>query len=341
VPPTRYAIDEPAGRIRGVTPGSLPAGATFEIQYKYEVIAASNRLNNEDDNPVFDGIRLFLQDVLLTVDSVNSGWVVKGNTNVGAVTRRSQAFPTLPYRPAPIDVQVRWNKTDTLANGKWAFPGDTLYNQNNRRVVVCPFKVVNVIDTSSLKILVNRALTDSMWRPGREINILTPPKYAGGASNAIMMEINFTAPLGTPLVLPTEGDIYEGKSSKPFAEGDQYAFTTKSSRYEPATAQSMLDRIYVVPNPYVAYSNLEEPGNTPTARGEHELQFRNLPPQCTIRIYTLTGELVDTIEKNDTRSHVPWAILSNEGQRLAYGVYIYHVDVPGVGEKIGRLALIK
>ena len=30
-----------------------------------------------------------------------------------------------------------------------------------------------------------------------------------------------------------------------------------------------------------------------------------------------------------------------EGQRLAYGVYIYHVDIPGVGEKIGRFALIK
>jgi hypothetical protein len=38
---------------------------------------------------------------------------------------------------------------------------------------------------------------------------------------------------------------------------------------------------------------------------------------------------------------VNWSILSYEGQRLAYGVYIYHVDVPGVGEKIGRFALIK
>jgi hypothetical protein len=51
--------------------------------------------------------------------------------------------------------------------------------------------------------------------------------------------------------------------------------------------------------------------------------------------------LIDTIEKDDLNSFSEWNILSYEGQRLAYGVFIYHVDVPGVGEKIGRFALIK
>jgi hypothetical protein len=34
-------------------------------------------------------------------------------------------------------------------------------------------------------------------------------------------------------------------------------------------------------------------------------------------------------------------LLSNEGQRVAYGIYIYHVDAPEVGEFIGRIAVIK
>ncbi|MDX1702010.1 MAG: hypothetical protein R3250_15395, partial [Melioribacteraceae bacterium] len=71
------------------------------------------------------------------------------------------------------------------------------------------------------------------------------------------------------------------------------------------------------------------------------LQFRNLPPRCTIRIYTLTGELVDTIEKDDNGSIAYWNLLSSEGMRISYGVYIFHVDVPGVGEKIGRFGVIK
>ena len=33
-------------------------------------------------------------------------------------------------------------------------------------------------DTSKMRILVDKALTDSMWRPGREIVFVTPPKYA-------------------------------------------------------------------------------------------------------------------------------------------------------------------
>jgi hypothetical protein len=55
----------------------------------------------------------------------------------------------------------------------------------------------------------------------------------------------------------------------------------------------------------------------------------------------MVGELVDTIVKNDANGFAEWNILSYEGQRLAYGVYIFHVDAPGVGQKIGRFALIK
>ena len=88
----------------------------------------------------------------------------------------------------------------------------------------------------------------------------------------------------------------------------------------------------------VHQKNLEE---LATKRGERELQFRNLPPDCTIRIFTLTGELVDKIEKNDNGSIASWNLLSSEGMRISYGVYIYHVDIPGVGEKIGRFAVIK
>ncbi len=99
--------------------------------------------------------------------------------------------------------------------------------------------------------------------------------------------------------------------------------------------------IYVVPNPYVAYSTSEEPGRSTTLRGDRDLQFRNLPPKCTIRIYTLLGELVQTIEKDDLTSLAHWDLLSNEGQRIAYGIYIYHVDAPEVGEFIGRIAVIK
>ena len=156
-----------------------------------------------------------------------------------------------------------------------------------------------------------------------------------------MLSVTYSAPAGEALALPTQGNVFEVKTTKPFAAGDQYSFTSTSSKFDAAEATNALDRIRVVPNPYVGYSDVELPGVSSIRRGENRLQFRNLPPKCTIRIYSLVGELVDTIVKDDSNSYADWRILSYEGQRLAYGVYIYHVDVPGVGEKIGRLALIK
>ena len=192
-----------------------------------------------------------------------------------------------------------------------------------------------------MRILVDKA-TDSIWRPGREIVIVTPPKYEPKQNNPlpVLVGIMFLQPAGTP-ALPTQGDVFAVKTSKPFADRDAYTFTTRAVRFDVPTAKSVLDRIYVVPNPYVAYSTLEMPSTITTSRGDRKLQFRNLPPQCTIRIYTMVGELVDTIVKNDNNSYANWDLLSYEGQRIAYGIYLYHVDVPGVGEKIGRFAVIK
>jgi hypothetical protein len=198
-----------------------------------------------------------------------------------------------------------------------------------------------VTDSVAVRVLVANS-TDSVWRPGREMVFITPQKYSPSqAPLPVMGALNLTVPSGEVPVYPAQGNIFEFRATKPFQAGDLYRFTTTVARYEPASVQSQLDRIYVVPNPYVVYSDLETPGSTSTKRGQNVLQFRNLPPRCTIRIYTLTGELVDTIHKDDALSYATWNILSYEGQRLAYGVYIFHVDVPGVGEKIGRFGLIK
>jgi len=348
VDPSRYAVDSVGGRIRGRLPGNLPTDRSFAVQYRYNPVFGSASLASQDDNATFDGVRVYVQDAPLGLDtlggSTSSGWRVAAATNLVGKVQLSTALPVAPFRPAPIDFQILWNKTDTTAGGKWAFPGDTLLNNSARKVVVCPFRIVNITDTSKARILVNGAASDSIWRPGREIVIVTPPKYSPSQSPLpVHAAVMFSAPgNGTPLVLPTQGDIFDVRTTKPFAAGDKYSFTTSSSKFDPAAGPgSILDRISVVPNPYVAFSNVESIGSDATRRGEYRLQFRNLPPKCTIRIFTMVGELVDTIVKDDNTSMATWNLLSYEGQRIAYGVYLYHVDAPGVGEKIGRFAVIK
>ena len=36
-----------------------------------------------------------------------------------------------------------------------------------------------------------------------------------------------------------------------------------------------------------------------------------------------------------------WDLTTKDNFPLAYGVYIFHVDAPGIGEKLGRFAVIK
>jgi len=142
-------------------------------------------------------------------------------------------------------------------------------------------------------------------------------------------------------ILPTEGDVFLVFSNKNFGDGDQYSFTTKAGYVKSETTSKVLDNIFVVPNPYVVFSEGELPDPDVTRRGERRLEFRNLPNKCTIRIYTINGELVKQIDKDNLDSYANWNLLSFEGQSIAYGIYIYHVDAPGIGTKIGRLAVIK
>jgi hypothetical protein len=64
---------------------------------------------------------------------------------------------------------------------------------------------------------------------------------------------------------------------------------------------------------------------------------------CTIRIYTISGKLVKTLEHSGSISdgQESWDLISKDDMEIAYGVYVFHVDAPGIGEQIGKFAIIK
>ncbi len=96
-----------------------------------------------------------------------------------------------------------------------------------------------------------------------------------------------------------------------------------------ATAKDALSLINVVPNPYYGHSAYEK------QRIDNYIKIVNLPPQCTIRIYTVNGTLVRTLKKDtDVTTDVLWDLKNSKNISIASGLYIIHVDVPGVGEKI-------
>ncbi|MCK5086765.1 MAG: hypothetical protein KAQ90_04545, partial [Melioribacteraceae bacterium] len=375
VDPSKYIINEGFGKIRGAANGDLPLGEVFTITYNNFPVYKSALIDDEDANPVFDGQRLFVQNHALDLDVENSDWNDDANPDINIrdslLWSPSNADyignPHVQYR---ADWEVRWLDLDTLEDGTWANIGDSALAAPSLALAGAPFNLVNISEIDAEgnyvkgEFLIDETKSSStasngQWDWGEPI--LLRPTDAQGATVSYYVQFSLkkdsviiteeviddtTSIFDTTIVsfdpiLPEEGDIYTVRTKKPFEAGDLYEYNTKSASYSSQEAKNDLDNIYVVPNPYVAFSIAEEPGRTPDKRGDRLLQFRNLPPECTIRIYTITGELVETINKNDFTSMATWDLLSFEGQRVAYGVYVYHIDVPGVGEKIGRIAVIK
>ena len=105
-----------------------------------------------------------------------------------------------------------------------------------------------------------------------------------------------------------------------------------------------LDDIRVVPNPYVDHEymarwNLEPDEADPT--GE-KLCFQNLPRDAEVRIFSLGGELVQTLypDADTDGGDACWNMISRNNQIVVSGVYLYHVDSP-IGEQVGKFVIIK
>lgn len=93
-------------------------------------------------------------------------------------------------------------------------------------------------------------------------------------------------------------------------------------------AEDALALINVVPNPYYAYSQYEE------SRLDNRVKITNLPDICTVRIYTVNGTLIRTYQKDSPITSIDWDLKNQANVPIAGGVYLIHVDVPDVGEKV-------
>ncbi len=117
------------------------------------------------------------------------------------------------------------------------------------------------------------------------------------------------------------------------ASGSTRPRRSSSSR----TRSPTWSRTRTSPRPRSSPSGSRRPG-----RGPRRIEFRAIPANATVRIYTVTGDLVQTLRHDGlTTGMVPWDLRSKDNLEVAPGLYIFHVDAPDVGESVGRFAIIK
>jgi hypothetical protein len=110
-----------------------------------------------------------------------------------------------------------------------------------------------------------------------------------------------------------------------------YEFSTtdlKTTINDQEVAKTSLDLINIVPNPYYGYSAYEK------AAVDNIVKITNLPKQCTINIYSLNGNLIRNFRKADQSTSLDWDLKNQALIPIASGMYIIHIDVPNVGEKV-------
>jgi len=130
-------------------------------------------------------------------------------------------------------------------------------------------------------------------------------------------------------------------------------------------ATSDMDKIVVVPNPYVGQSKFDGRRDK-DEKGDRSrrIWFANLPERCTIKIFTLAVDLVDTIDHegddlediisvskaasangyaaNAASGIASWDLLSKYDQIIAPGIYLFSVKDKDSGEiKVGKFVIIK
>ena len=91
-------------------------------------------------------------------------------------------------------------------------------------------------------------------------------------------------------------------------------------------AQSALDSIRVVPNPYYAYSDYE------TTQLDNRVKITNLPEKCTITIMTSGGRIIRTLKKDNTDTYLDWDLKNSANISVSGGMYIIHISAEGIGE---------
>ncbi len=140
---------------------------------------------------------------------------------------------------------------------------------------------------------------------------------------------------------PKAGDYFVAKVRKPFTSRDVFEFTTRGQRIEADLVN--LDDIRVVPNPYVVTNSWEPRNPYSNGRGPRVMQFTHLPPQCTIKIFNIRGQLVRELNHNSsiTNGAKEWDMQTKDQLDVSYGIYIYHIDAGEYGTKIGKFAVIK
>ncbi|MBL7959685.1 hypothetical protein JNL27_05530 [bacterium] len=190
-------------------------------------------------------------------------------------------------------------------------------------------------------------------------NVIASPAYDRVLGRQVFVGWNLgETTTGGPYVapLPEVGTIFRVNTTKPNNISDIFSFTATGNTVTTAKKdlKKGLKNIKVVPNPFYIFSSFDTPY-------DRIVKFMNLPASCTIRIFTVAGDLVRTIyhnassnndrvdtdpfnEKTDagdlSTSTERWDLKTANGRYAASGIYFAVIET-SYGKVFVKFAIIQ
>jgi hypothetical protein len=309
------------------------------------VVPLTRLLTAATQTPFTQGfVATISNDPFVVVDQSRTGWETGSSNLVTQVGFDSRFAPAYQARRVnyPSDFEIRFTDPGL---GDTSFPQDgfsagipsniivknVTENVDHIQFIFRDENGNNLFDAGDALFIV---YGDSAGKPATDFSL--------ASKSWSLTLLQDTAIAASKQRTPQPGDVFRIATHKPFRTGEYFEFTTQGPTLDQTVAKSDLKHVAVVPNPYVGAAAWE-PASTTVGRGPRLVYFIHLPHQCTIRIYTISGHFVKELYHSSTidDGQEPWNLVSRDGMDIAFGVYVYQVDAPGLGASIGKFAVIK
>ncbi|RKZ01716.1 MAG: hypothetical protein DRQ10_01520, partial [Candidatus Hydrothermota bacterium] len=233
------------------------------------LISQNRYIHGEDAGPIFDGIRLIITNDSLLPDTAY--WTSRTSTTFEPVV--DFAPRAMPY---PADYEIEFGT-----------PGDTLgWVYYSGALVPSYFRVWRIVGDERVE--------DTAWFFSDKDSLGRTPgdtiiNFPGEGGDVLFLvnpethfpswKVYFEVPAGEDTVPPGPGEVIYIHIKKPFSEKDTIVFMAHGATTSESDIKSNLDKIAVVPNPYIVAAEweLKDP-SIRFGRGAREIHFINLPP---------------------------------------------------------------
>jgi hypothetical protein len=325
------------------SPDSIRARAyTLTDSTTGEVIfETGDDFNGEGSGPVGSGLLPVIHTAeSVLIDSTRTGWSPGSATNAEILAAYQPSLPINLRRPRyPEDITVVFSD-DIVDSSLAQFPFPAL---------PAKFQIIAHGDDGDYRLdfrFLDTDLDGTLSQRGELIDIVTYTEDQPTVPQSTWLIKADDRPGANPdpIQPPAFGDEYGLRVTVPYGESDVFVFSTEGASVDEDGVKSEFasEKPYVVPNPYAGSASFEPSRFAISGRGERRIEFRAIPAGSVIRIYTVKGELVQTLRHDgSTDGYVAWNLRTKDNLDVAPGLYIFHVEAGGLEPHIGKFAVIK